>query len=326
MGNTVVNTLKRIHNADELTINFVNEWFNEQKYVIAHTSGSTGKPKEIKLLKSDMIASAVATCNFFDINRDSNLVLPLSANYIAGKMMIIRSIVSGATLWIEPPSNKPLIADYGQIDLIPIVPSQIEWLTSQCKYTHNIKNLLIGGGAVPYKYQAKIIENKINAFVSYGMTETCSHVAIRSITSSIYQTLPGITVETNENNCLIINTPHFSFKNVSTNDIAEIIDENHFKWIGRYDNIINSGGVKSYPENIEQIISPYIDKPFYIIGEPNDKWGEIIVLYIESDTFDETLFMNNALKVLPKYQLPKKIKCISKFERTESGKIKRILY
>ena len=270
-----------------------------------------------------MIASAKATCEFFGINNNSNLVLPLSVNYIAGKMMIVRAIISGARLWIEAPSNNPLISDYGQIDLLPIVPSQIQWLTTHSKFVNNIKNLLVGGGAVPYKSEQSIINKRINAYVSYGMTETCSHIALRNISSSIYKTLPGITIEKNANNCLVINTPHFSFKKVSTNDIVEIIDENHFKWIGRYDNVINTGGIKCFPEDIEKILSPYIDSPYYIIGEPNEKWGEIIVLYIESDSFDTQSLMNQAEKLLNKYQIPKKIKCISRFNRTESGKIIR---
>lgn len=323
MANPIINTLNNIHNADELTINFINEWFNDLPYIVAYTSGSTGTPKEIKLLKSDMIASAKATCEFFGINNNSNLVLPLSVNYIAGKMMIVRAIISGARLWIEAPSNNPLISDYGQIDLLPIVPSQIQWLTTYSKFVNNIKNLLVGGGAVPYKSEQSIINKRINAYVSYGMTETCSHIALRNISSSIYKTLPGITIEKNANNCLVINTPHFSFKKVSTNDIVEIIDENHFKWIGRYDNVINTGGIKCFPEDIEKILSPYIDSPYYIIGEPNEKWGEIIVLYIESDSFDTQSLMNQAEKLLNKYQVPKKIKCISRFNRTESGKIIR---
>lgn len=326
MANTIDNTLSLIHNADESTIRFISEWHNENEYIIANTSGSTGTPKKIKLLKSDMIASAKATCVFFNINSTSTLVSPLSANYIAGKMMIVRAIISGACLWIEEPSNKPLNRDYGIIDLLPIVPSQIEWLLTNCRYTQNVKNLLIGGGAVPHKSEINLIKKGVNAFVSYGMTETCSHIALRNISTSIYETLPSITVENDNKKRLIINTPQFSFDKVSTNDIVEIIDERHFRWIGRYDNVINSGGIKCYPEDIEQKLSQYIDFPFYIIGEPDEKWGEKIVLYIETETINRQSLMEKITKVLDKYHLPKKIKCIEKFNRTESGKIKRDIF
>lgn len=326
MANTIDNTLSLIHNADESTIRFISEWHNENEYIIANTSGSTGTPKKIKLLKSDMIASAKATCVFFNINSTSTLVSPLSANYIAGKMMIVRAIISGACLWIEEPSNKPLNRDYGIIDLLPIVPSQIEWLLTNCRYTQNVKNLLIGGGAVPHKSEINLIKKGVNAFVSYGMTETCSHIALRNISTSIYETLPSITVENDNKKRLIINTPQFSFDKVSTNDIVEIIDERHFRWIGRYDNVINSGGIKCYPEDIEQKLSQYIDLPFYIIGEPDEKWGEKIVLYIETETINRQSLMEKITKVLDKYHLPKEIKCIEKFNRTESGKIKRDIF
>lgn len=326
MANTIDNTLSLIHNADESTIRFISEWHNENEYIIDNTSGSTGTPKKIKLLKSDMIASAKATCVFFNINSTSTLVSPLSANYIAGKMMIVRAIISGACLWIEEPSNKPLNRDYGIIDLLPIVPSQIEWLLTNCRYTQNVKNLLIGGGAVPHKSEINLIKKGVNAFVSYGMTETCSHIALRNISTSIYETLPSITVENDNKKRLIINTPQFSFDKVSTNDIVKIIDERHFRWIGRYDNVINSGGIKCYPEDIEQKLSQYIDLPFYIIGEPDEKWGEKIVLYIETETINRQSLMEKITKVLDKYHLPKEIKCIEKFNRTESGKIKRDIF
>ena len=98
-----------------------------------------------------MIESAIATCNFFGINKSSTLVLPLSTKYIAGKMMIVRAIVSGATLWIEEPSNTPISNDYGKIDLIPIVPSQIDWIVNELTYPYQIRNLIIGGGAISQK-------------------------------------------------------------------------------------------------------------------------------------------------------------------------------
>ena len=314
-----------IYGADDITRSFVNEFLNDKDYVTAHTSGSTGSPKEIKLLKNDMIVSAKATCQYFGINSESRLLLPLSASYIAGKMMVVRAIVSGADLYVEKPSNTPFNKDYGKIDLLPIVPSQIEAILSS-QYLPQIQNVIIGGGAVPHTIEEKIVKSGINAYATYGMTETCSHIALRKINgnSSCYHALPGITFATDDRQCLIINAPKYSFESIITNDVVKIIDENKFQWIGRYDNVINTGGIKVYPEDIEKKISHLIDVPFYIAGVGDEKWGTKVVLYIEALEYNKSLILNEASCILDKFSLPKEIRLIANFERTDSGKIKRL--
>lgn len=312
-----------IHNIDDVTLDFLQEWNNDNDYIIAHTSGSTGKPKEIKLQKSDMMNSASATCQFFGINEKSTLVLPLSPNYIAGKMMIVRTIVSQATLWIEHPDNNPLKQDYGTIDLLPIVPSQLEWLLSENNKYKAIRNLIVGGGAIPHSLEQKLIASGINAYATYGMTETCSHVALRHIGDNIYFALPDITFDIDLRNCLIINASKFSFKRITTNDIVELIDDTHFIWKGRFDNVINTGGVKVFPEEIEKNLSEFISVPFFITSQKSEKWGEEIIMYIETPNQDvseiEKIVRNN----LDKFSIPKKLIPIPQFNRTESGKIIR---
>lgn len=312
-----------IHNIDDVTHVFLQEWNNDNDYIIAHTSGSTGKPKEIKLQKSDMISSASATCQYFEINEKSTLVLPLSPNYIAGKMMIVRAIVSQATLWIEHPDNNPLKQDYGTIDLLPIVPSQLEWLLSENNKYKTIRNLIVGGGAIPHSLEQKLIASGINAYATYGMTETCSHVALRHIGDNTYFALPDITFDIDLRNCLIINAPNFSFKRITTNDIVELIDNTHFIWKGRFDNVINTGGIKVFPEEIEKKLSEFISIPFFITSQKSEKWGEEIIMYIETPNQDISEIEKIVRKNLDKYSIPKKIIPILLFNRTESGKIIR---
>lgn len=310
------------HIADD----FIAEWNNPLPYIIAHTSGSTGTPKEIKLLKSDMIKSAEATCRFFNIDSHSTLLLPLSPDYIAGKMMIVRAFISGADLYVEKASSSPLKKDYGVIDLLPIVPSQIGPLLRNT-FLSRINNLLIGGGAVPPDMEKEIIYRRINAFASYGMTETCSHIALRNITSDngIFTTVPGIEIATDSRDCLRLNRHPFSFGTLATNDIIELLDSRHFRWRGRYDNVINSGGIKIYPEECERLIADAIPYPFYIIGRPHNVWGEEAVLYVEAEHPDREFLTALMKSRLPRYHVPHDIIACPHFERTSSGKIKRKL-
>lgn len=327
MGNSIIKLGKSvIYNADDSTIDFIKQWTNEDNYIIAHTSGSTGKPKSIKLLKEDMRQSAMATCFKFGLDHNSCIISPLSANYIAGKMMIVRAIVSDSQLWIERPSNQPLHRKYPSIDLIPIVPSQIKGLLSS-PYLDNVKNVIIGGSAIQSDAENQLLKAGVNAYATYGMTETCSHVALRCIGDNTYTALPGISFTTDERDCLTINAPRYSFKALTTNDIVTIIDETHFQWIGRWDNVINTGGIKVFPEEVERILSDVIFTPFYIAGTDDSKWGETVTLYVEGNDVDTDNLYKKIRQIFNNpYMIPKKIIVIDKFERTDSGKIKRLKY
>lgn len=327
MGDTTIKLDNAIiHGVTDSVAKFLDEWYNDNDFIVAHTSGSTGTPKPIKLAKSDLKESALSTCKIFNIKSESIMVLPLSPDYIAGKMMIVRAIVSGATLWVEKPSNTPLKQDYGTIDLLPIVPSQIESIISNHQ-KHNIRSLIVGGGAIPRLTEEKLINTGIRAYATYGMTETCSHVALREImpNNDIYKAINGISFSVDNRNCLIINPDMcYSYGRIITNDIVNLLDKYTFNWLGRFDNVINTAGIKVFPEQIEKALSQVINLPFYVIGTPDDKWGEAVTLYIESENINLEILQQKIQPLLDKYSMPKKIKCVKQFLRTNSGKIKRI--
>lgn len=303
---------------------FMADWLDANDYVEANTSGSTGKPKRIRLLKSDMKASAEATCNFFDIADGSVLVCPLSPTYIAGKMMIVRAIVSGAKLIMSEPSNRPEIEISKRIKLIAIVPSQIEGIA---KYSDHIDNLLVGGAAVPDALERLLSTLSCESYVSYGMTETCSHVALRRVKDNnrIYCAIPGVTFECDNRGCLVVNTPHLSIGQVVTNDIVKLHDSTHFEWIGRFDNIINTGGLKVFAEDVENRLSGHITVPFYIAGEKDEKWGTRVTLHLEKTETDgdRERIESVCRELLRPHEVPKQIYFHQQLNRTYTGKLKR---
>lgn len=318
---------------DGLANTFREEWNNSDLYINAQTSGSTGSPKAIRILKKDMIKSAEATCSYFSIRKSSTLVCPLSMDYIAGKMMLVRAFVSGAKLIVIDPSLEALKEITYKIDLLPIVPAQIERLCSMKR--PEISNVIIGGAPISESQRDILINSGLNSHATYGMTETCSHVAISHITprEDEFEALPGIHFRTNSDGCLIIEAPNFAFKELHTRDVVELIDTTHFYWRGRLDNVINSGALKFYPEEIETDILPAIKKwpeitDYYITSRPSDKWGREVVLVIETDvTIEENKLFSEIRQTLKdKRQLPKAIISMTSFDRTGSGKVRRIKF
>ncbi len=309
---------------------FLSDWTNENDFIIVQTSGSTGKPKNITLQKQYMINSALATGEYFNVQEKTKALLCLSANYIAGKMMLVRAMILGWDLRLVPPNASPLKGITEAFDFCAMVPLQVENSITQL---HQIKQVIIGGAPISTPLFLKIQQLKTKCFATYGMTETITHIAVRKMKSitdvnleaieSYYQVLPNVKITQDDRSCLVIDAPKVSGTTIVTNDVVSLISETQFKWLGRFDNVINSGGVKLFPEQIEEKLSKIISNRFFISSIADEKLGQKLVLFIESEmklNVDEKLLV----KVLSKYEIPKVIYSIPKFIETPTGKVNRI--
>lgn len=316
---------------------FLEEWRGPGKVIKVHTSGSTGKPKTISLDKEFVRAGAMRTNSFFAIDSRSRLHSCVAADYIGGKMMAVRSDVAQCRLTWETPSNRPLtgLSKDDVIDLLAVVPSQMLHILSHLDEMPQIKAVIIGGSAIHPRLKEKIIASGLNAYETYGMTETASHIALRKIAhySEWFLPLPGITVAQDDRGCLVINFD--SGEGIITNDIASINAAGGFKILGRYDNVIITGGKKVNPEDVERRIAPFIEGDFVVTSRTDEKWGERVVLLIEAssekmiEASEENsnevveLLREKLRGVLEPFEMPKEITFVSKLARTPNGKILR---
>ena len=307
---------------------FVKEWLSNNDFIELKTSGSTGDPKIMLVEKNQMLASAALTAGYFEFQKGQHALLCLPVQYIAGKMMVVRSMLSGLNLICLPPSGNPLSAlpAGAVIDFAPLLPMQLEAATS----TENIKTILLGGAPAAPQLEKRIQSCPSKIFHGYGMTETLSHVALRRVNgplhSDVYEALQGIEFEKDERGCLVIHVP-FLRTSVITNDVVELLSTTTFTWKGRIDFVVNSGGIKLFPEEIERKIATQISYPFFIAGIPDERFGEQLCLFIESGDLDEKQinFLKTTLQChLDKYEMPRHIFTTEKFIKTNSGKINRL--
>lgn len=304
--------------------NFVADWLDHNDFIKTNTSGSTGKPKTIKAKKQAMVNSAIATGDYFHISPGDKALLCLPLESIAGKMMLIRAMMLGLELDIVSPSKFPSFDNYKAYDFSAMIPTQ---LFNSIKRVDNIKTIIVGGAPVPAHLLKSIQTIKPIVYETFGMTETVSHIAVKQLnhleedkTTSVFRILPNITINKDERDCLIISAPKLSNETIITNDVVRIINENEFEWLGRYDNVINSGSVKLYPESIEAKLQSDISQRFLIASETDKELGEKLILVVEGEKFD---YSNSVFNSLDKYEKPKEIICIPKFIETNSGKVQR---
>ena len=297
---------------------FLKSWFDDKDYVITNTSGSTGKPKEIKLKKSDLIESSKLTARYFDLKVGDKIINCLPVKYIAGKMMLVRSLVLGLDLYIFPVTSSPISDLKKNYELIAFTPIQLE---NSIPFIEKIKKVLVGGSPVQDTLKEKILNSKSIIYETYGMTETITHIAARnlSIGEKEFTTLPGIEIG-KKDNCLFIKPNHLSIEMVQTNDVVELTDKNKFQLIGRNDFIINSGGVKLNPETIEKKLSKYISADFIISSIDHGKFGEVVALVFKKNI---PVDYNKGFTHLSKYEIPKEVLAIDNFPEN-NGKINRV--
>ncbi|GAB3646525.1 AMP-binding protein [Echinicola sediminis] len=321
----------------EDSLSFCKDWLNDRQNFQLQTSGSTGKPKTISVTRNQMLLSAGATGKFFGIPANASLFCCLNTAMIAGKMMLVRAMVWDSCLYLKEPTGNPLsdlVVDQ-HFDFVAMVPAQVENSLQDSRTIENlnkIAHLIIGGAPISPQLQISISHLSCNAYQTYGMTETVSHIALAKITGApplIYQSLPGVKIGTTAEKKLTIEAP-MALAPLITNDIVELLSENQFIWKGRADFTINSGGLKIQPEILETKISPVMEKQwggvrYFISSRPSKKWGEEVVLIIEAvgSPQQEQLLQEEMAEILGKYERPKKVYFLENFIETPSGKIKR---
>jgi O-succinylbenzoic acid--CoA ligase len=304
---------------------FLKDWYSSSPTLAVQTSGSTGAPKQMQASKLRMMQSAKLTCSFLQLKPKDKTLLCMSLDYIAGKMMAVRSLVAGLDLYAVQPCGHPLESAPDVVfDFSAMIPLQVyNSLKNETerKQFEKINAVIIGGGAIDEKLERQLQPLRNNIYSSYGMTETLSHVALRKLSgkdaSLYYQPFSSVNLSLSDDRALIIDAPSVAEQRLYTNDIAEINADGSFRILGRKDNIINSGGIKIQAEEVERLLKPLLDVPFAVSALPDEKFGEIVALAVEKP-INETL-----LRQLPKYYQPKKVVLIPKIPLTGTSKINR---
>lgn len=340
-----------------MTVNdFLQEWNSPSETLLVHTSGSTGKPKPMWVEKQRMLNSAHITCDFLGLRPGDSALLCMSLDYIAGKIMVVRSIERKLRLFSVKPSGHPLSDESltkmveMDFDFVAMVPMQVYntlQVPQERERLSRIKHLIIGGGAIDDALAEELRSLPGAVWSTYGMTETLSHIALRRLNgeeaSEWYQPFDSVGVSLNSDGCLVIDAPLVCSEPLVTNDISEIKQQetsSHssdassslktssphvlFRIKGRKDNVICSGGIKIQIEEVENLLRQHLDAPFLLAKKKDEKFGEIAVLVTESGDLEGVEAI--CRQVLPKYWVPRQYLHFDQLPMTETGKPKRAIF
>ena len=324
---------------EESTLLFCKEWLNGKAAFEIQTSGSTGIPKKISFTRNQLEASAMLTAKALDLKNNFNALVCLDTKYIAGQMMLVRSFVTDMNIYAVEPSANPFahLTTATKIDFVAMVPYQLQALldTTHAYRLNDVHTIIIGGAATSSGLVERLQNYSCHCYATYGMTETISHIALRKLngknSEEYFHPLQSVHLTKDERDCLVIQAPHITEEQIVTNDLVELKEDQSFKVLGRWDNVINTGGVKISPEGVEEKIKSVfaqlaLPNRFFLAAMPDEKLGSKVTLVIEGVAFSSSTLNSiseQLAKSLSRFEIPGDIKFIAAFTETDTQKINR---
>lgn len=259
-------------------------------------------------------------------------------------MVLARALLGGFDVWMLEPTSNPIPETSPLLEhrkwFISLVPMQLEAFRNDNlqKESVNWKGLLLGGTAITSSQTELIKWVRCPVYQSYGMTETVSHIAVRPIPPVFaneipYSVLPGIEIKTDENQCLAIRGRVTDFEWLQTNDRVEVLNATQFLYLGRADDVINSGGLKFDPNQLKTMYIQAVDwkeEEFEIVGLSDDILGQKVVLAFrkspDKEWIDPSRFHMDIQKLshtVESFRMPKAIYLIEHFPLTPTFKLDR---
>lgn len=313
---------------------FYRDFLDSNDTLTVHTSGSTGKPKNITVKKEHMKNSAYATLKYLNLKAGDCALLCMPVDFIAGKMMALRALLGNLKLTCITPCKDPLkdLSSDTIIDFIAITTMQaLSILENEhsASILSRCKNILIGGGPIDNNLKLRLKDFKGSIYQSYAMTETLSHIALLDIKNNddYYTLFDGIKLSLSEHKTAIIHAPMLCDNDIYTNDLIDIIDDRHFKVLGRIDNVINTGGIKVLIEDLEKFFTGKISCNFAFSKAKHELYGEQIILVIEGNETKicdkDKSMIQDIINNMPRYYVPKHIIYVDKIPLTKTYKVSR---
>jgi O-succinylbenzoic acid--CoA ligase len=308
-------------------LDFIRQWLNGTQEFTLTTSGSTGPPSPIVLRRRQLEASARRTADFFDLGPGDRALVCLNCEFIGGLMMLVRGLERNMHLTIVEP----------HADFSAFVPLQLKMILAagHADRLNRMKSILVGGAPADATLQQELQPLTTAVWLTYGMTETCSHVALRLLNgpqaTTTFRVLTGIAAGQDERGCLTLRGDVTDDQLIVTNDVVNLLDAHTFKWLGRADFVINSGGVKVPAEKVELVLDVALaeigqSRRCFVAGQPDERLGQAVTAFIEGTALSneqETQLKMLLAERLGRYEQPKQLVYVPEFQTTATGKLNR---
>jgi O-succinylbenzoic acid--CoA ligase len=311
----------------------------EDTAVVIATSGSTGQPKAVALTAAALTASASASLARIGAGPGERWLCCLPVFHIAGIGVLVRSLITGLDPVVTASVSPEILAASGCAH-VSLVPTQLRRLLAAGAGPGRVRTVLLGGAAAPGDLLAEARRAGWRVVTTYGMSETCG--------GCVYDGVPleGVRVRLSEPDSVIEIAGPVLFSGYlgplspgpareprdvwfRTSDLGSWAADGRLLVRGRADDLINSGGEKVFPGEIEAALGRCAGvADVVVIGLPDAEWGEAVTAFVvpadAADPPDLGRLKSHVRQVLSAHAAPRRLVVVPEFPLLPSGKPDRV--
>ena len=286
--------------------------------LVIATSGSSGPPKAAVLTHAAVEASARATSERLQVTDNDHWLACLPLAHVGGLSVITRSLITGTTLTVIDGFDADVVSA-SEATLVSLVTTALQRIDPSL-----FRAIVLGGARPP-------ADRPPHCIATYGLTETGSGV--------VYNGKPLNSVEIKIRDgevhvrgpmllrCYRDGTsPLTSDGWLPTGDLGFLRDDGSLHVEGRRGDVINTGGEKVWPDDVERQLIQHPDiHDVAVTGLPDNEWGQIVAAFVVSARPNLSLdeIRAHCRAQLPGYALPKQLELVEAIPRTSLGKVRR---
>lgn len=336
----------------------------ERDFYIGYTSGSSGRPKGYIRNHRSWLESFRVAEEVFSISRDDGFFAPGPFCHSLSLFAAVHALHLGATVYIMESFAAEKAVDLIKkepITLIYAVPTMIYAIVRECEkrgeQIGSLQKMIVTGAKweTEQKERAKLFFPNVSRYEFYGASELSfityiDEKGFAENPKSIGRPFPGVDIRivNDKGECLppektgevyvksgmiftgYYNRPElteevFHGGYVTVGDIGFVDEKGYLTLAGRKKNMIISGGLNIYPEEVEEVLRNHpAVKEAVVLGIPDPYWGERLTAFIEWEAEEEPGSLEvHCRRELPAYKCPKEYITVDRFPMTASGKVAR---
>jgi O-succinylbenzoic acid--CoA ligase len=306
--------------------------------LIVHTSGTGGAPKFVQLDRLAIDAAVACSASALGASDGDRWLCCLPPAHVGGLLVLLRAVVLGAPVTIHPGFDAAAVAAERGSAFTSLVPTMLGRLIAAGAELSGFRAILVGGAHLSPDLRASAEQAGASVVETYGLTETCGGVVYDGVP------LPGTEMRIDPEGSIELRGPTlmrgYRFDPSATaaaftedgwlraGDAGEIDAEGRLHVVGRFDDLINTGGEKVWPDEVEAALREHPGvRDVAAGGRPDPEWGQRVAVWVvpadpsDPPTLDELRAF--VATTLPRHAAPRELTLAERLPRTASGKLRR---
>jgi O-succinylbenzoic acid--CoA ligase len=306
--------------------------------LVVPTSGTAGTPKLVQFNRASVDGAGAGSTLGLEATPNDPWICCLPLAHVGGLLVLLRGVLLGAPVSVHPGFDPALIAAEREVAFCSLVPTMLARLLDAEVDLSPFRAILVGGAHLRPDLRERAEVAGAHVVETYGLTESCGGVVYDGLP------LPGVEVRVNDDGGLELRGPMvmmgYRFDAGATarafladgwlapGDAGEIDRDGRVHVIGRIDDLINTGGERVWPQEVEAAVRDHPKVAEVGVGGRLDpEWGQRVVAFVvpadpsSPPTLDELRTFAGAR--IGRHKAPRELVLVNELPGSFTGKLRR---